>query len=100
MKMINQSLTAIIILLLVAAAGCKPKEEEEPTVYTAELHSLNQNITGQPVTGSLTITVKNDSATIDLNVTSIAPNMMHLAHLHGYEDGSEAKCPVFPDADN
>jgi len=100
MKMRDQSFAAIIILLLIIAASCGQQMEEEPTVYTAELSSLNQNITDQPVTGSLTVSVKGDSATIELNVSSAAPNIMHLAHLHGYEDGSEAKCPAFPEADN
>ena len=100
MKIRNQSFTAIIILLLLIAASCGQQMEEEPTVYTAELNNLNQNITDQPASGELTVTVKGDSATIKLNVSSVAPDIMHLAHLHGYEDGSEAKCPTFPEADN
>lgn len=107
MKMKNQYLTAIIMLLVITAA-CGPARQnnteeaetkEEPKVYTAELNSINQNITDQPVNGSLTITVQGDSATIELSVSSIAPNMMHLAHLHGYEDGSEATCPSGLEAD-
>lgn len=109
MKKKNQYFKAIIILLVVTVTACGPagqketgekKTEEQPVIYTAELSSLNQETTDQPVSGSLTITVEGDSATIDLNISSIAPNMMHLAHLHGFENGSEAKCPPVPEADD
>ncbi len=100
--------TVAIIALLILTASCGPSRkdhnekaavQDEPMVYTTELNSLNQNITDQQVNGTLTITVQGDSATIELNVSSLAPNMMHLAHLHGFEDGSEASCPAVPEAD-
>ena len=69
------------MILFIITAACGParqnekKEadtEEEPMVYTA----------------------------IELEASSLAPNMMHLAHLHGFEDGSEASCPPVPEADH
>lgn len=114
MKTRYQFIAAFLMLSLIITSACGPakqeeaggekmkegtKTEEEAKIYTAELNSLNQNITDQPVSGSLTIRVQGDKATIELKVSSLAPNMMHLAHLHGYEDGSEASCPSLPDAD-
>ncbi|MFO7979176.1 MAG: hypothetical protein R6U64_11005 [Bacteroidales bacterium] len=111
MKMKNQYSAAIIMLLLIITAACggpasrndttesETATREESRVYRAGLNSLNQEITEQPVSGSLTITVQGDSATIELSISSIAPDMMHLAHLHGYEDGSEASCPGGVQAD-
>lgn len=107
MKMKVQYFTAVALLLLIAAAcgpmrqdgNGEPEKKEVPIVYTADLNSLNQGITNQPASGSLTITVRGDSATIELSVSSLAPGMMHLAHLHGYKDGSEASCPPVPEAD-
>ncbi len=103
-------LSFAIIFLFIFNVACGPSRQKEtgeaemevddsPMVYSAELSSLNQNLTDEPVTGSLTITVQGDSATIDLDVSSLAPDMMHLAHLHGHEDGSEAACPAAPEAD-
>lgn len=77
-------------------------QDQQTMVYAAELTSINGFITGREVTGTLTITVEGERATIGLNATGLAPDMLHMAHLHGFEDGSEATCPeaLMADADD
>ncbi|MFW5708337.1 MAG: hypothetical protein ACOCX0_05455 [Bacteroidota bacterium] len=112
MKIKYKYLVGMIISSVIMITACGPtgdrkteettreeEEEESVEVYSAELKSLNSDVTGQEVSGLLTITVEDDMATIDMNVYSLAPNMMHLAHLHGYEDGSAGECAPDADAD-
>jgi hypothetical protein len=64
-------------------------------VYVAELAPMNINATEELVTGTALFIVEGDTLTMTVEASGLAPDMMHLQHLHGYteEDGSFATCP-------
>jgi hypothetical protein len=64
-------------------------------VYIAELAPMNINATEELVTGTALFIVEGDTLTMTVEASGLAPDMMHLQHLHGYteEDGSFATCP-------
>jgi hypothetical protein len=64
-------------------------------MYIAELAPMNINATEELVTGTALFIVAGDTLTMTVEASGLAPDMMHLQHLHGYteEDGSFATCP-------
>ena len=71
-----------------------PNMADEVTIYRGEIQNMNfAQQEGQSIDGTVTITVNDDIATVEVEAYSLPPNMMHLQHFHGFEDGNEAECP-------
>ena len=67
---------------------------DEVTIFRGELQNMNfAQQEGQSINGTITVTVNDDVATVEVEAYSLPPNMMHLQHFHGFESGNEAKCP-------
>lgn len=89
--------TLACCLALVACSGSAPgsgspmsepftqRSTTVPTIYTAKLEPLNKNyVAGGLQMGQAIVTVENDSVSIRLIGATLAPNMIHLAHIqHG-----------------
>lgn len=66
--------------------------------YSAQLASLNADLLDASPSGEATLEVRGDSVVITVTAEGLPPEMMHLQHFHGFEDGSAARCPT-ADAD-
>ncbi len=64
----------------------------EPTVYQANLLSMNESVTGRKAFGSARLKLYRDSLTIKVHASELAPGIMHLQHYHGFIDGRDAVC--------
>lgn len=117
---IKQLLFLITISGVLSMAGCGPagqQQQEETdgvddmaieettemadqvTMYRGEIQNMNfASQEGQSIDGTVTVTVNDDVATVDIEAYSLPPGMMHLQHFHGFENGNEATCPA-EDAD-
>lgn len=62
--------------------------------YIATLVPLNTQVTGSKARGELRLTVSGDTLTISLSAQGLPADMVHMAHLHGFADGSPAACPA------
>ena len=68
-------------------------DAQQAQVYRADLSGLNTDFTNGEISGTATVEIRNDSATITLDAQGLAPGMMHMAHYHGFPDGQAAQCP-------
>lgn len=81
-------------------------EEEIPLTddakdYNALINNLNSEVnSNRKVSGRVELNIEGDNLTIDVNVKGLAPNMPHLQHLHGNEDGTETDCPSIASDNN
>ncbi|MFP4369583.1 MAG: hypothetical protein ACOC2K_03150 [Bacteroidota bacterium] len=77
-------------------AGCEQDTVEETVdivVYETLLSPLNTEANnGMETRGSFTFTQRDDTVIVVGEVNDAYPGIMHLMHLHGFEDGSEAQC--------
>ncbi|HSH46258.1 MAG TPA: hypothetical protein VK966_10395, partial [Longimicrobiales bacterium] len=60
---------------------------------TANLTPVNRDLLDSTPSGEATIEIRGDSMTISVDAQGLPPNMTHLQHFHGFEDGSPARCP-------
>jgi hypothetical protein len=58
-------------------------------VYRVSLSPLN----GSGVHGTATIQVKGSNLVVELQALGHVPDLMHLQHIHGFTDGTDATCP-------
>jgi hypothetical protein len=61
--------------------------------FVAQLSPLNAHLLDATPSGEVRLEVRGDSLTIMVDVQGVPPEMMHLQHFHGFEDGSPARCP-------
>jgi hypothetical protein len=61
--------------------------------FTANLTPVNQHLLDSSPSGEATIEIRGDSIVIRVTAQGLPPNMTHLQHFHGFEDGSPARCP-------
>jgi hypothetical protein len=62
--------------------------------YVAKLKPMNSEAAGSKVRGEVRFTVSGDNLTIHLKAEGLPPDMMHMAHLHGFISGKDAVCPA------
>ncbi|MCW8194619.1 hypothetical protein F6455_07450 [Proteobacteria bacterium 005FR1] len=60
--------------------------------YRAPLQPMNPQLTEPGLTGEVQIRVLGDELSIRVEADGLAPEMMHLQHLHGSRDGMDAEC--------
>lgn len=69
-------------------------EEISERVYRAQITSLNENANeDRNVSGNVTLEVREDQLYITIEASGLEPNMMHLQHLHGSQEGEDTNCP-------
>jgi hypothetical protein len=110
----HYNLLALLFLMLVMA--CKTDRKDQETVeddaapeiststiklYQANVTALNPSLYDEPVSGLFSINIIGNTVTFKLDASNLPPNMMHLMHLHGFENGDNANCPSMEaDANN
>jgi len=62
-------------------------------VYRASLVPMNTGAAHSEVRGEVRITVSDADATFELHARGLSPSMMHMAHVHGFDDDRNATCP-------
>jgi hypothetical protein len=67
---------------------------DQPTIYSAQLHPLNANVTGVETAGEARFSIDGDTLKITINAEKLPPNTMHLQHFHGFKDNRDATCPT------
>ncbi len=105
-------LPALILLML---AGCKTETRNQETVegedapditsstinlYQANVTAVNPSLYDQPVEGLFSINIIGNTVTFKLEASNLPPDMMHLMHLHTFEDGQNATCPAMEADEN
>ena len=86
----------------IASFACAPsalaepatKADSQPTIYAAQLHPMNANVTGVETAGEARFSIDGDTLTITINAEKLPPNTMHLQHFHGFKDNRDATCPT------
>lgn len=61
--------------------------------FTARLSPVNQDLLDSTPSGEASIEIRSDSMIITVDAQGLPPDMAHLQHFHGFEDGSAARCP-------
>lgn len=67
-------------------------DDSDKIIYTAELRSINSEITGMHAKGMAKFVIENDTMYVSINMVDTPAKMMHWQHFHGFEDGSIATC--------
>lgn len=82
----------LALAALVGAFGLPGALAAPSAVYVAKLQPMNSNVAGHEATGKATFAVEGDQLTINVEARGLPPNMMHLAHFHGFTDNRQATC--------
>jgi hypothetical protein len=81
-----------------AAHSTKPLSPQDrilsPVIYVAQLHPLNEKITGAKTSGWARLVVNGNRLTITIDVKGAPPNIEHWQHFHGFKDDRIAACPT------
>jgi hypothetical protein len=82
------------VLLITFAAAATLAAQTGTQHYVATLTPLNAKVAGSRTHGVLRMMVSGDTLTVNLQAQVLSPGMMHMAHLHGFENGAAATCPT------
>ncbi len=86
-------LVFIYVILIFGNACQQPVGQQgEKEKYEIELMPLNMKAYEGNASGTFTIERDGDSLRIKGEVNNVPPGIMHLQHLHAFEDGKEAAC--------
>lgn len=61
--------------------------------YVADIQEINSQLTEGTVSGQATFIVADGNLSITLAVKGVAPNLMHLQHIHGFINGDKGAFP-------
>ncbi len=88
-------LAAAVLLAPLAGSGVGRAGAQELGRISGQIRPMNQEATGQTVTGTLDLTRQDGTLVIEMTAAGLAPGM-HLVHLHGYPsaDPEDARCPT------
>lgn len=81
-------------------AQAPQREGPPPEVWEAHLAPLNVQQARGPTTGRLRILRQGDVVDVSLDVEGAPPSMLHMQHLHGFEEGRQAQCVTISDDAN
>lgn len=81
--------------LLAQQTGKAPAAAE---VYKSQINTVNLGLGGNAAKGTAEFRIAGDELLITLNAEGLTPDMIHMAHLHGFVDGRKAACSK-PSAD-
>jgi hypothetical protein len=63
-------------------------------VYRARLRPMNQSANEMRPSGVAVVTTTSDSMIIEVQMRGVAPEIMHMQHIHGFVNGMQASCPT------
>ncbi|MDD3722374.1 MAG: hypothetical protein PHW92_07795 [Lutibacter sp.] len=86
----------IIILFTFFIVGTTSGQVQK--AYVAEINEINPELTKNDVSGQAIFIIANGQLSISMVVKGLAPNMMHLQHIHGFISGEKGTCAP-PEAD-
>lgn len=69
-----------------AASAAKPAQ------YIARFEALNTKLAGRMADGEARFLIEQGTLTISVDARDMPPGIMHMQHLHGFEDGRSASC--------
>ena len=87
-----------IILLLFTSFAVGTTNGQTQKAYVSEIKEMNPELTKDEVSGQAIFIIANGQLNISLVVKGLAPNIMHLQHIHGFISGEKGTCPP-PEAD-
>lgn len=61
-------------------------------IYVAHLHAMNSNVAGHEASGLARFVIQGGKLTISVHAAGLAPDIMHMQHIHGFVDGRAARC--------
>jgi hypothetical protein len=87
---------AMLVWACIAAFDARAAEQENrsDTVYIAQLHPINSNVTGLHAAGEARLVVSGDTLTITIKAEGVPPDLVHWQHFHGFTDNRVATCPT------
>lgn len=89
--------TLTVLLVLGALSFAHAQSQYTPNsgtkAYIAEIKEMNPQLTKGKVSGQAIFIIKNGQLNITLVMKGVAPNMMHLQHIHGFISGKDATFP-------
>ncbi len=66
----------------------QPQPENYDGTYYADLNQFNDS----GVSGSVMLTLDGTQLSVEIDASGLTPDVEHLQHIHGFEDGSESTC--------
>lgn len=82
-------------LMLAFGIGVQQSQAAQNSeTYIAKITPLNSKAAGHETRGILRIKETGDTLLITLNARGLPPGMMHMVHLHGFQNGTNAVCPT------
>lgn len=87
--------TMILALSIVSFAHAQTqyKADSGSDAYIAEIKEINSQLTEDEVSGQAIFIVADGNLSITLAVKGVAPNLMHLQHIHGFISGGAGTFP-------
>ncbi len=87
--------TLILALSVVSLAHAQNqyKADSGADAYVAEIKEMNPQLTEAKVSGEAIFIIADGNLNITLAVKGVAPNLMHLQHIHGFIGGGSATFP-------
>lgn len=83
----------ILSVVSFAQAQNQYKAESGTDAYRAEIKEINPQLTKDEVSGQAIFIVADGNLNITLAVRGVAPNLMHLQHIHGFISGGAGSFP-------
>lgn len=87
MKNINFIILFLFIFFIVGTVKGQVQK-----AYVAEINAINPGLTNSVVSGQAILFIANGQLTITMVVKGLAPNIMHLQHIHGFMNGEKGTC--------
>jgi hypothetical protein len=79
--------------LVIGLAAYLVPAAQAAEAYRATLVPMNTGAAHSEVRGEVRITVSDADATFELHARGLSPSMMHMAHVHGFDNDRNATCP-------
>lgn len=82
----------LIIFILFAFFIVGTIQGQNQKAYIAEINGINSSLTKNEVSGQAIFIIANGELSISIAVKGLAPNIMHLQHIHGFMNGKKGTC--------
>jgi hypothetical protein len=95
-KINRLAITLLLALFTGGMANAQKQYEPESgsAAYMAEINVLNSNLTKEKVSGLASFIIADGQLNITIMAKGLAPSIMHLQHIHGFDiSKKESSCP-------
>ena len=92
----NRRHTALVGLAAAAALGLVAGQATTAVADrggTTVNHGTLMELNDSGVSGTVTVLDKGDHLRVNLDASGLEPNRLHMQHIHGFGDGTQATCP-------